>query len=226
MQQNTRLFQALESKFLTFADLKPIPVQDNGEALAALSNTNIHISILPNIITPSTGNDIYVRCGLIKKLEQAQINLSQIMPNTRIDVVYGYRSPEIQLKTYLEIKNKISKEQPNLSADELDETIHRFIAVPEVAGHPTGGAVDVRLRLPSGDTLDMGTNVHEFTKNSYSFFPFISRQAWHNRQMLRQAMLSAGFAPFDGEWWHFSYGDKEWAKYYNRPYALYGQTGL
>jgi D-alanyl-D-alanine dipeptidase len=36
-------------------------------------------------------------------------------------------------------------------------------------------------------------------------------------------MLGVGFAPFDGEWWHFSYGDKEWAAYYNKPNAVYEQ---
>lgn len=27
----------------------------------------------------------------------------------------------------------------------------------------------------------------------------------------------------DGEWWHFSYGDKEWAYADKMPDALYGQ---
>ncbi len=39
--------------------------------------------------------------------------------------------------------------------------------------------------------------------------------------MLRNVMVSVGFAPFDGEWWHFCYGDKEWAVYYNKPAACY-----
>jgi D-alanyl-D-alanine dipeptidase len=36
-------------------------------------------------------------------------------------------------------------------------------------------------------------------------------------------MTSVGFAPFDGEWWHFSYGDREWAYFYKKKNALYGQ---
>jgi D-alanyl-D-alanine dipeptidase len=35
-------------------------------------------------------------------------------------------------------------------------------------------------------------------------------------------MVAAGFAPFYGEWWHFSYGDREWAAVYGEPAALYG----
>jgi D-alanyl-D-alanine dipeptidase len=44
--------------------------------------------------------------------------------------------------------------------------------------------------------------------------------------LLRSVMLQAGFAPFDGEWWHFSYGDREWAYYYKKKYALYSQVSL
>ncbi len=36
-------------------------------------------------------------------------------------------------------------------------------------------------------------------------------------------MLTAGFAPFDGEWWHFSFGDREWARFYGAENALYEQ---
>jgi hypothetical protein len=45
-----------------------------------------------------------------------------------------------------------------------------------------------------------------------------------NRKMLRDAMMAEGFAPYDGEWWHFCYGDKEWAFYYKKDKALYNQV--
>ena len=34
-------------------------------------------------------------------------------------------------------------------------------------------------------------------------------------------MVAEGFAPFDGEWWHFSYGDREWAAFYGLSQTLY-----
>jgi len=36
-------------------------------------------------------------------------------------------------------------------------------------------------------------------------------------------MVEAGFAPFTGEWWHFSYGDREWAAIWGRDAAIYEQ---
>lgn len=66
----------------------------------------------------------------------------------------------------------------------------------------------------------------EASRDAFTFSPFVSREAWEARQLLRRAMMSAGFAPFDGEWWHFSYGDKEWARFYRRPGALYDQVAF
>jgi len=98
-----------------------------------------------------------------------------------------------------------------------------LIAVPEVAGHPAGAAVDIQM-LRAGKPLDFGTAIWEFVPDSYTFSPFVSRGAWTNRLLLRRTMMQAGFAPFDGEWWHFSYGDKEWAKYYDKAAAIYDQV--
>lgn len=36
-------------------------------------------------------------------------------------------------------------------------------------------------------------------------------QQKENRFLLQDLMLLVGFAPYYGEWWHFSYGDREWA---------------
>ena len=52
----------------------------------------------------------------------------------------------------------------------------------------------------------------------------ISEEARTNRRILREAMMAEGFAPYDGEWWHFCYGDKEWAFYYKKDKALYNQV--
>jgi zinc D-Ala-D-Ala dipeptidase len=112
-----------------------------------------------------------------------------------------------------------------VSDADLIAATHRIIALPEVAGHPTGGAVDIQI-LGSGQPIDMGTKIWEFVPDSFTFSPFIDRSAWSNRQLLRRVMTTAGFAPFDGEWWHFSYGDREWAKHYGEQAAIYEQIFL
>lgn len=36
-------------------------------------------------------------------------------------------------------------------------------------------------------------------------------------------MQDADFVNYSGEWWHFCYGDKMWAAYKHRRYAIYGE---
>ena len=106
------------------------------------------------------------------------------------------------------------------------EYIHEKIAVPSVSGHPTGGAVDAAIYDSSkNEILDFGCEILDFSTNRcYYEADAISEKAKENRKLLRSMMMNAGFAPYDGEWWHFSYGDKEWAFYYNKEKALYNQV--
>ena len=37
-------------------------------------------------------------------------------------------------------------------------------------------------------------------------------------------MTEAGFAPYEQEWWHYSYGDRAWAEHHGHAAPLYGAT--
>lgn len=215
-------YELLADKFITYRDMAAIPVKDNGDPLVPIGpEFKGKITVLEDY-KPYTGNDIYVRAQLIPMLIQAHEELQKIHPDFELEIYCGYRPMEIQEKNFEHIRQLVLEEDPTLEGDELKERIHRFSAVPEVAGHPTGGAVDVQISTPDGP-LDMGTPIHSYSKDTYTFSPFISKEAWHHRQLLRACMVQAGFAPFDGEWWHFSYGDREWAAYYHQPHALFEQ---
>jgi len=122
-------------------------------------------------------------------------------------------------------KQRLSLQFSDLEGKRLLARTHKDIATPEVAGHPTGGAVDLQI-IRDGRPLDFGSRIWEFQPDSFTFSPFMNKEGWKNRQLLRSAMINVGFAPFDGEWWHFSYGDKEWAKYYDKPAAMYEQVNF
>ena len=57
-----------------------------------------------------------------------------------------------------------------------------------------------------------------------AFAKGLNREQRYNRYLLRSLLLKEGFAPFNGEWWHFSYGDKEWASFYGRKKSLYSSV--
>ncbi|WP_055746546.1 M15 family metallopeptidase [Brevibacillus choshinensis] len=219
---NKAYYELLESKFPTYKEFTVIPVRDNGEPLVPIgAEFSGKVYILEDY-KQFTGEQIFVRSQVLKMLVQAQKELKALRPDYDLEILCGYRHPEIQERIHSEHKNWLKEHGPHLEGDELTEAAHRFAAAPDVAGHPTGGAVDVQIVGPDGAPIDMGP-AFEPSKDVYVFSPFVERAVWKNRQLLRNCMVKAGFAPFDGEWWHFAYGDREWASYYGKPEAIYQQ---
>ena len=88
-----------------------------------------------------------------------------------------------------------------------------FVANPQNGSrHNRGCAVDLSLAdLETGTPIDMGAGYDEFSTRSFPDYPVASdSQRWH-RELLRDAMESAGFTIYEFEWWHFDYG--EWNQY-------------
>lgn len=214
------IYKQLESKMLKYVDLINIPVEDIGEKLVLVdSNEVLSANPISNNFLEYSESGIYIRETVLNKLKRIGVTIKSMGKEYELEVVYGYRSLQTQKKLFNKFRSKFNK---TFSGIDLLEAVHRNIAVPEVSGHPTGGAVDVQI-LKANEPIDFGTKIWEFCKDSYSFSPYISTLAKKNRRMLRDLMLEEGFAPFDGEWWHYSYGDREWAKYYNKSPAIYGQ---
>jgi D-alanyl-D-alanine dipeptidase len=218
--KKAEVYELLEDKMLRYSDLASQAVVPSGEPMVGVLETpNLSVKPIDPDMAKFTGNEIYVRKSVAERLGEASLTLTSFNADYRLQIVYGYRALSIQTAKYQKIKQGLTDEYADM---ELMEAVHRMVAVPEVAGHPTGGAVDVQI-AQGGKLLNFGTKILEFVPDTYTFSPFIDREAWFNRQLLRRCMTSSGFAPFDGEWWHFSYGDKEWATFYNQPNAVYEQ---
>jgi len=170
------------------------------------------------------GKDILVRKKLAEKLCRAQNNLQCLSPGARLKVVYGYRHPLVQKRYFDRLLKIVSSKNRNLKGVRLIALAHNFVASPDVAGHITGGAIDVTIEC-RGRELDMGTKIADFSKpekiktNSLK----ITRRQTDNRKLLHDLLVEQGLAPFYGEWWHFSYGDKEWACFYKKKKSLYSE---
>ncbi len=86
------------------------------------------------------------------------------------------------------------------------------------SGHTRGSTVDLTLfDMASGREVDMGATFDHFGIESHpdwcgnpdtgEYIPReggITAEQFANRMILRHAMLSHGFKPYDGEWWHFT----------------------
>ena len=160
------------NKILSYEDVARYKAGSSSEPLVSVASYNptIKAKYIKRDMLPITGEIIYVRDSVARKLASVEAYLRK--QGYCLRVVYGYRHPDIQMAYFTKRKDEIAKEKPGISDKDLKSYVHNFVAVPDIAGHPTG------------------------------------------------AMVSEGFAPFYGEWWHFSYGDREWAAFYEKE-ALY-----
>ena len=220
--RKSEIYSLLRRKVVQYKDLVDVDVKDCGEGLAAIRKTQMLSGLQTDQdMVDFTGKKVYVRQTVSRLLLLAAKSLRQVDGRLSLQVVYGYRANSVQKAMFSSALKQLNKKY---AGDELYSEAHKLIAVPDVAGHPTGGAVDIRI-LKSGVPVYMGTEVDAFNSPDILVFsPFISKNAWRNRMLLRRVMMNVGFAPFDGEWWHFCYGDKEWAKYYAKPNAIYEQV--
>jgi D-alanyl-D-alanine dipeptidase len=220
------VYQLLEEKMLKYADYAEVPVIEVDEVVLfepVPQQGVLRVEHVPAEMSEMTGGVIYVRRPVVDMLYWAGQELKNLDSSLTLRVVYGFRALEVQIRRFEAAKASLAERYPD--EQELIEATHRQVAVPSVAGYPTGGAVAVEI-LRDEQPVDMGTPVMQADRDSFTFSPFVSREAWGHRQLLRRAMMAAGFAPFDGEWWHFSYGDKEWARFYRQPGALYDQVSF
>ena len=93
--------------------------------------------------------------------------------------------------------------------------------IAKKSGHSRGSTVDMTLfDMATEKEVDMGGTFDWFGRRSHPDFggdpvtgeykgdaPLTAEQ-FHNRMILREAMLRHGFKPYDEEWWHFTLKDE------------------
>ncbi len=221
MQNNANL---ASRKILTYDDVaQAAPGTSNEELIdARFYDPTIIAQYDKHDMHAYTGDIILVRDMLARKL--ARVNHTLASSGLRLKIVYGYRHPEVQEAYFTKRQQVILADQPTLDSEQLKRYTHGFVAVPDVAGHVTGGAVDLTIVGGNSQELDMGTGIADYAdpEKIKTFTESLHQQQRNNRMLLHDSMIHEGFAPFYGEWWHFAYGDREWAAFYNKKTALYG----
>ena len=119
--------------------------------------------------------------------------------------------PDTLMKTYF---------YPDLDKSVLFEQVY----IMEKSGHTRGSTVDLTLfDMATEKEVDMGGTFDWFGPESHPDFcgnpetgeytgdnsaspanRSITKEQFHNRMILREAMLRHGFKALDSEWWHFS----------------------
>jgi len=208
--KKSEVYDKLFGQILSYDEVRRQVIKENGEKMVRLRTDFAGIR---------TEFEPIARESVVKMIVEAERRLPS---GLKLQAVNSYRPLAIQKELFEAEMTKYASEIP----DELERKrfVHKYsIAAPECAGHPTGGAVDVQI-VCDGTPLDFGTEIWTFSKDTMTFSPFVSEESQKNRMLLREIMTGVGFAPFNGEWWHFSYGDQEWAAYYGKKNAIYGQV--
>ncbi len=82
--------------------------------------------------------------------------------------------------------------------------VRGLVAPPDKgSNHNRGAAVDVSLVTLEGAGVTMPTDFDTFTREAWATSPLPPEEARRNRDVLRKAMLDAGFSPVRMEWWHY-----------------------
>lgn len=170
----------------------------------------------------------YLRESVVKNLIQAQNYLQEIYPGWYIQIFDAYRPVAVQ-QFMVDYSFAQALQQRGLTEAELSlnqrqeiwQSVYEIWAVPSLdektpPPHSTGAAVDVTLVDDTGEIVDMGSPIDELSERSHPNYYAHSdhpqaQQYHHNRQLLNEVMLKAGFQRNPREWWHFSYGDQMWA---------------
>lgn len=220
--QQTRTPSAPEHRIFLAKELKQMIVAENGEPLVTFEENQKSIACRKKLTGDLNPSKIQVRQAVADKLYKIQMKLQKKYPNRQLVVIDGYRHPLVQEEEFLKQFAILARQNPSINGEELVEKAHLMVALPSVAGHPTGGAVDVTL-CEDGHEIDMGGEMGDFTRPDLipTFAQGLTPVQKENRLLLHNLMIEEGFAPFYGEWWHFSYGDREWAAFYSKPQTLY-----
>lgn len=130
------------------------------------------------------------------------------------------RSLKVQKALYDQFYEVAAREHPQAAPAELEEIIDEFVALPvkrpdRPSPHATGGAIDLTL-CRDGQPLDMGTGFDDFTALAHTdalerACPPELEEARDNRRVLFHLMESVGLVNYSSEWWHYAYGERQWA---------------
>ena len=165
----------------------------------------------------------YLRRTVADRLNHAQNSLP---PGYRLKVGTALRTLAMQQRGWNGYYKRMQEEHPDWPLSALRRATNKYHAPYDQKappGHCTGGAVDVHLLDPDGNTLDMIAPTQGWEAVD-TFSERISPEARANRMRMVEAMLGAGFSNCRDEYWHYSWGDSAWAVRVGESECPYGWT--
>lgn len=138
-----------------------------------------------------------VRPEMAARLREA----AEVLPSdVRLGFWEGLRPREVQRSLWDTALVFLRTSHPEVASSDLELEAERYVARPDgiAPPHSTGSAVDVAAVNAFGQVLN-------------------PNDAWGKlgTEVLARALRETGLANYEPEWWHWSYGDEEWARAYD-----------
>jgi len=196
--------------------LNRIEIEECGEPLVKLVN------YIPTALIAMTSKrkryedeTLYARQSVAEQLSA----VAGLVCPYRLKIFDAFRPVEIQQRRFDEISAQVRAKNPGWSEEEVRAETFIFVFPPSwdkrtPPAHSTGGAIDLTLVDVYGTDLDMGTRYGEFDNPlMYTNASGQGLEQRANRELLLTSMAKNGLMNFPGEWWHYSFGDREWIAY-------------
>ena len=192
----------------------PVTDLDSSEALTEVTSLPC-LAAYHRVGWPGTSPTTWLRTSVADRLDE----VAALLPARFSLAIYdGWRSIETIRSLYAHYYFPGSTLEPGyLAAPDTD-------AVPP---HRTGAAVDLTLTF-DGHPLSLGTPFDEFSPRAHLWSLAdapgtpTARVAARLRRLLHASMAALDFEPFAEEWWHYSWGDTDWATARDWSGAVFG----
>lgn len=222
-------------------DLWMVPIEESGEKLIPASYLPDKILCRPQYFIQGIRGAIpecYIRESAFLMLSKA----STLLPKGyRLVIFDAWRPFSVQQDLFLRYVQELRDIDKDMNDEMAFARASRFVSPPrneadKVSPHMTGGAVDVVLVDERGFLCPMGSDFDETSERSVTHYfeekaeegniLEEERKYLLNRRILYNAMVEVGFANYSEEWWHYDYGNQNWAFAKGSALAIYGKVSL
>lgn len=209
------------AEIYTNEELMGVRIVESGEKLVDLGEFSAFVVDMEETARSMQGLAPGV-CFIRETPARMLLAAQRLLGGKRFLIRDGYRTMATQKELYRQVLEETRAAHPDWDQSQLETETDRWVANPKVVPpHTTGGALDLTIVDEAGKELDMGNPINTVGEASYMMSDAITAAARENRDLFIKVMCESGFVGNPREWWHWSYGDRRWAKTMGTA-AIYG----